>query len=145
MTLVKFDPYRGFEGISKRINKFVNEFDKGFQIETGGYNPRVDITEDEKNLFVHAELPGMSKESVNIAVSEDKMLTIKGEKKKESLEENTNYIRSERKFGSFSRSFLLPEFVDLEKVEAKFENGVLEIILEKKEPEKPKEIEIAIL
>jgi len=144
MTLVKFDPFRGFEGMTRRMNQFVNELDKGFSFETGGFNPRVDISEDDNNIFVHAELPGLVKEDVKVSLNEERILTIKGEKKKESVEENKNYIRSERIYGSFERSFVLPENIDIEKVDAKFNDGLLELVIQKKEPEKPKEVEIKV-
>lgn len=144
MTLVKFEPYRGFEKLMRRFNEFSDEFDKGLDFEYGGFNPRVDITEDDNHLFVHAELPGMSKEQVKVSVNDDRLLTIKGEKDKTEKSEDKKYIRYERKFGSFSRSFVLPENVDIEKIDAKFENGVLELSLNKIEPAKPKEIEVSI-
>jgi len=144
MTLLRFNPARGFESISRRMGEFMNELDKGISFEMGGFTPRADITEDELNIFFHLELPGMSKESVKISVNEDRILTIKGEKKRAELSEDKNYIRNERVFGEFSRSFVLPENIDYEKIAAKFENGVLELAIPKKEPEKPKEINIDI-
>ena len=143
MTLVRFDPFRGFEGIARRMNQFVNEFDKGFRVETGGFNPRVDIIEDNNNLYVHAELPGLKKEEVKISVNEDRVLTLKGERKK-GTQENRSFIRDEIRFGSFSRSFILPENIDYEKIDAKFGSGVIELTIPKKEPEKPKEVEVDI-
>jgi len=122
----------------------MNEFENGVSFEIGGFAPRVDITEDDTNLYVHAEIPGMTKENVNLVVNEDRMLTIKGEKKSESKTENKSFIRNERSYGSFSRSFILPENVDIEKIAAKFEHGVLEVSMPKKEPEKPKQIEVQI-
>ena len=145
MTLVKFEPYRGFEKLGRRMGRFMEEFDRNaLKFDSNDFLPRVDITENETNLFVHAELPGMKKEDIKISVNEDRMLTIKGEKKNEHREEDKNYVRTERAYGSFSRSFILPETIDIESVNAKFENGVLELTLTKKEPEQPKEIEISI-
>ena len=144
MTLLRFNPARGFESISRRMGEFMNELDKGISFEMGGFTPRADITEDELNIFFHLELPGMCKECVKISVNEDRILTIKGEKKRVELSEDKNYIRNERVFGEFSRSFVLPENIDYEKIAAKFENGVLELAIPKKEPEKPKEINIDI-
>jgi len=144
MTLIKFDPFRGFEGVARRMNQFMNEFDKGFRFETGGFNPRVDIVEDENNIYINAEIPGLNKENVNVSVNEDRIMTIKGEKKYENIEEGKAFIRSERAFGSFTRSFLILENIDLEKIDAKFNDGVLEISIAKKEPEKPIEISVEI-
>ncbi len=144
MTLVRFDPYRGFESLTRKMNKVMNEFEKGFTLETGGFNPRVDITEDDTNVYLHAEVPGMEKDEVKVNVNEERMLTIKGEKKKQEKEDELTYIRNERQFGDFSRSFLLPENTDLENIKAKFDYGVLEVTIPKKEPEKPKEFNVEI-
>ena len=144
MTLVKLEPHRGFERLSRRWEQFANDFEKGISFETGGFNPRVDITEDDNNLYVHAELPGMSKEQVKVSVDEDRTLTIKGEKTKEEKSENKNDLKLERTYGSFSRSFILPENINIEKIDAKYQDGVLELVLQKIEPEKPKVIDVAI-
>lgn len=148
MGIMRFDPRRSFEGLAKRMNEFVNEFDKGISFEFGGFAPRVDISEDEKYFYVHAELPGVKKEDVKLTINDDNVLIIKGEKKKAEKEEETQeskyYLRVERNYGSFTRSFMLPENVKKDSINAKFENGVLDISLEKIEPEKPREVEVEI-
>lgn len=146
MALVRFDPYRGFEGLARRMNKIMGEMEKGVSIEAGGFTPRVDIVEDDKNLYVHVEVPGMGKEDVKISLGEDNLMTIKGEKKSEYAEDDKDKscIRSERCFGKFSRSFILPEDIDKDNISAKFDNGVVEIAVPRKEPEKPKEIDVEI-
>ena len=144
MTLVRFEPFRGFEKFGRKMNDLVSDIEKGVSFEMGGFNPRVDITEDDNHLFVHAELPGMSKDNVKVSIAEDRILTLKGEKSRSNRTEDSNLVRNERIYGSFSRSFMLPENVDIEKVEAKFDNGVLELLLNKIEPPKPKEIEVTI-
>ena len=144
MTLVKFDPYRGFESLTRRMNKVMNEFEKGFSLETGGFNPRIDITEDENKIYVNAEVAGIAKEDVSINVNEERMLTIKGEKKREEIDKDLTFIRNERSFGNFSRSFMLPESADIENIDAKFNSGLLEVVVPKIEPEKPKEINVEI-
>jgi len=144
MTLVRFEPYRSFERLGRKMNTFMDDFEKGFSFEMGGFSPRVDITEDDNNLFVHAELPGLSKDQVKVSVNEERLMTISGDKKKQEKEEGKNYIRNERNFGSFTRSFSLPEYIDVENINAKFENGVLELSLKKIEPPKPKEVEVRI-
>lgn len=148
MAVVRFDPFRGFERINKRMGQFVDEMEKGFRVEYGSFAPTIDIVEDEKTLKLFVELPGIPKEQVKITVNEDKVLIIKGEKKR--CEEETDeckekaYIRAERSFGEFSRSFQLPENINTDSINAKFENGVLSISLSKKEPVKPKEVEVTI-
>ena len=144
MTYLRFEPFRGFERLGKRFGDFANEIEKGISFEMGGFNPRVDITEDDKNLFVHAEIAGMNKNDVKVSVSDDRMLTLKGEKKKAERKENVNFIRNERVFGEFERSFMLPDNVDAEKIQAKYDNGILELVIPKMEPQKPKEINVQI-
>ncbi len=144
MTLVKFEPFRGFESLSRRMNELFGDLEKGVRFEIGDFSPRVDIAEDERNVYLHAELPGIERENVKISVSEDRILSLKGEKKREEKVESKNYVRVERNYGSFSRSFALPDNINVEKVEAKFENGMLNLILPKTEPAKPKEVSIEI-
>ena len=144
MTLIKYEPFRGFEHIGRRFNDFFNGFDRNFNFDAplSSFVPKIDVTEDEKNIFVHADLPGLGKDDVKVVVNEENLLTIKGEKRQELNKEDKTCIRMERSYGSFSRSFVLPENVKKENIDAKFDNGVLELKLEKLEPEKPKEIEV---
>jgi len=103
-----------------------------------GFNPnamRVDISEDDKNIYIEAELPGMKKEDVKVTI-EDGVLMIRGERKQETEEKKKNYHRVERVYGSFSRAFTLGENVDKDSIEAKYENGVLHLTLPKVEPVK---------
>lgn len=144
MAIVKFDPFRGFERMQRKMNEIVGELEKGVNFETGTFIPRVDITESDSKIYVHAELPGLAKENVKISVNEDRLLTIKGEKKVDETIREKNFIRTERSFGSFMRTFLLPENVNINSVDAKYENGVLELTIDKAEPRKPEEIEIEI-
>ncbi|MGQ9819965.1 MAG: Hsp20/alpha crystallin family protein [Candidatus Kapaibacteriales bacterium] len=146
MAIVRFDPFRGFESLARRMNEFLDEFEKGFSISTAEFSPRVDISEDEKNIYVSVEVPGVSKEDIKVTINSDNVLVIKGEKKREFKTEakERNYIRIERSYGSFQRSFMLPDNVKKDDIKAKYENGVLMITLEKVEPEQPKQIEISI-
>jgi HSP20 family protein len=103
-----------------------------------GFNPnamRVNIAEDEKNIYIEAELAGLKKEDVKVTI-EDGVLTIRGERKQETEEKKKNYHRVERVFGSFSRSFTLGENVDKDNIDAKYEDGVLHLTLPKVEPVK---------
>ncbi len=141
MAIVKFDPFREISAAMSKMNEFLSDFDKTFYSDTRAFYPAVDISEDEKNIYLNFELPGLSKDDVQVKVKEDNILVIKGEKKQESKTEDKerNYIRMERHFGEFSRYFTLPDNVNPEKIDAKFDNGVLSITIEKKEPEKPNE------
>lgn len=130
------------------LTDLVDEFFNGgfFPIRraTSGVWPKVDIVENEDHYTIHAELPGISKSDVKMTV-ENGVLTIKGEKKEEKKEEKKNrYYYYERSFGSFERSFYLPENVEEKNIEAKYNNGVLEVILKKTEKEKPKALEIKV-
>jgi len=145
MAIIRFDPFRGWEKVSRRMNELVSEFEKGpMSFETGGFNPKVDIIEADGKVIVHAELPGVNKENVKVSVNEDRMLTIKGEKKQEDKQEGKSWLRTERFYGTFTRTFVLPENLDIDNIDAKYENGVLELAMNKIEPPKPKEVEINI-
>ncbi len=144
MTMIKFDPVRHFENMTRKMQNIAGEVEKGFVFEKGGFNPRVDITEYDNKVVVSAEVPGLAKEDVKVSVNEERILTIKGEKKKPEINEGESQIRIERSFGEFTRSFVLPEDIDLDDIKASFKNGLLELSLSKKEPEEPKEININI-
>ncbi len=147
MAVVRFDPMKGFDTLSRRMGDIMGSMEKGFNVEYGSFVPRVDVSEDEKKLFINAEIPGVSKEDVKVTVKDDNMLVIKGEKKSniKDEDEDKSYIRLERSYGSFTRSFQLPDNVNSDSIHAKFEDGILKLELDKKEPEKPKEKEINIL
>lgn len=105
--------------------------------------PAVDLYEQKDEIIVKAELPGLTKDDIEVNIT-DKLLTIKGEKKKVDEVKEEDYYRSERAYGSFIRSVELPAEVTLEKVKAAFKNGVLEIRLPKSEQAKQKEIRLKI-
>lgn len=124
--------------LNRLFNDFFSDFgnfggstnwltDSGF-----GFEPRVDISETEKDIHVHVELPGVDQKDVDVSLSRD-ALTIHGEKKTEHEEKDKNYYRMERSYGSFHRTIPLPCEVDDAKAEAKFKNGVLNISLPKSE------------
>jgi len=106
-------------------------------------SPAVDIEETDKEVIVKADLPGLDPKDVDISVTEN-ILTIKGEKREERKEEKKNFHLSERRYGSFARSFLLPAEVKTDTVEANYSKGVLEIKLPKAEPEKAKKITVNV-
>ena len=107
--------------------------------------PTVDVEEDEKAVHVKAEVPGIEEKDLNVTL-EDNVLTISGEKNEERKEENKkkDYIFSERKFGSFSRSIALPDSIKSDKVKATFKKGVLKIEIPKDEAKQPKKISINV-
>ncbi len=138
MTLIKFEPLRELENFNNRIQRFFGEYPMNFEW-SHSFNPRVDISEDEKNIFINAEIPGVKKDEIKISL-QDNILTISGEKKSETEEKkDKNFYRSERIFGSFTRSFTLPDEINPDKVEAKFEDGILKVKIEKSESKEVKE------
>ena len=145
MSIIKVDPFRGFDTMMRRVNDVFDDVQRGgIRFEVGDFSPRVDIADDEKSLTIHAELPGINKDNVKITVNEDNVLTIRGEIKREVKHEEQNYMRLERSYGSFTRSFALPDTVDSENVSASFKDGVLTVSMSKREPAKPKELEVTI-
>lgn len=144
MTLLRFDPARSFETIARKMSDFTSEVEKGISFEFGSFSPRIDITENDKSLFVIAEIPGVKKQDVHLTVNDENILIIKGTNKAYDKNIEKKFVKVERGFGDFSRSFMLPDNIDKESISAKFENGVLTVTLAKKEPEAPKEIKIDI-
>jgi len=107
------------------------------------WTPLVDIAEDAEAVRITAELPGMQQKDVKLAVKND-ILTIRGERSFKDEEKKKNYYRIERSYGSFARSFTLPNTVEADKIHAEMKNGVLEVMIPKKEEAKPKEFEIEV-
>jgi HSP20 family protein len=150
MTLVKFNPASELSNIDKKLKKFFEDFDSPFMGEWGLkpfnsniFTPRVDVTEDNDNLYVHAEVPGVDKNDIKVNLVGD-VLTISGEKKIEQKDETKNYYRIERNFGAFSRSFTLPSEIITDKITADYKDGVLKITLPKTEEAKIVEKQIEI-
>jgi HSP20 family protein len=115
--------------------------DAGEDLTTRTWTPPVDIQETDDAYRIHAELPGMTKDDIQITL-ENNVLRLSGERKFEKDTKRENYHRIERTYGAFSRSFALPTQVSPDKVEAKFENGVLSIAVPKAEQAKPRRISI---
>lgn len=133
MTLIKFGPMREFETLHNKIQRYFDDFSNlGFSMDESFY-PRIDISEDKNIINVTAEIPGVKKENIKITL-QDNILTIEGEKKKDLEQKEKNFFRTERMFGSFKRSFTLPEEVDSDNVEAKFEEGMLHVQMKKLAP-----------
>jgi len=145
MSIIKVDPFRNFDSMFRRMNNVIDDIQKGgIRFEVGDFSPRVDVAEGAANIIIHAELPGLAKENVRITINEQNVLTLRGEKVREEKSEDKNFVRVERSFGSFSRSFVLPDNLATDNVQASFDNGVLTVTIPKREPAKPKEQEISI-
>ena len=144
MRLKVWEPYRGFRPFNRDIDRFFGwSPEETEDLSEAGWSPKVDIYETEDSYVLNAELPGLTKDQINIDVNND-TLTIKGEKKFEEKVEKDNYVRVERSYGNFSRSFVLSDNVNPEGITANYKEGVLELTLPKKEEAKPKEIKVQI-
>jgi HSP20 family protein len=142
MTVRNFNPST-YNHLSKEFEKFFHNFSDSTSSIFGTTFPRVDIFEEEGNLFIEFEVPGLKREDLSLRI-ENGILTVKGEGNGSGENEKRNFIRRERKAGSFNRSFTLPEDIDAGKTEAEFNNGILTVKLQKKEEEKPVERTIDI-
>src|SRR5262245_49056883 len=147
MSIVRWNPARELLGVQNEMNRlFSNFFDRDL-FETSyrhsTWEPAVDISESAEEFLISADLPGLSKDDVKISY-EDGVLTIRGEKKQEKETKEKNYHRVERSYGMFERSFRLPSRIEVKAIEAKFNDGVLNLRLPKAEDAKPKEIPIKI-
>jgi HSP20 family protein len=139
MTFLRFEPVKEFDTFNNRINKFFNDH-PGIMTElTHLYNPKIDISEDEKNIYIEAELPGVGKENVKVSLQEN-ILTISGEKKfDEEKNKGRDFCRKERLFGTISKSINIFEEIAADKIEANFENGILSLTVPKAINNSPKE------
>lgn len=128
----------------KYKKEFTHEPNLRFTSEhTHSLKPRIDISETAEDFSVVAELAGIPKENINISVDNENILTIKGERNFENGEE-TQILRNEITKGNFERKFELPEEIERDQIKAKFDNGLVMISIPKKEPVKPKEIELEL-
>ena len=130
---------------NRLFEEFFNDFPFGGSLpETReSWMPSVDILEKDGNLILHAELPGMTEKQIDLKL-EGNTLTLKGERKMENEDTKSNYHRIESFYGSFTRSFRLPDTVDLGKINAEYKNGVLTITLPQKPEVKPREIPVSV-
>lgn len=133
--LTRFSSHRDLlSDLQEDINRLMSPFGRRTELaqsEMSGW-PEIDIKDEPKQLLIHADVPGVKKEDIDVNIK-DGILTIKGHRKSEVKEEKENYLRVERSKGSFTRSFTLPDNIDTSKVKATTKNGVLEIILPKTE------------
>ncbi|SNT32589.1 heat shock protein Hsp20 [Granulicella rosea] len=151
-TMTRFVPFRtpleDVAVLQNRLNSIFNDFARPAEgqtesLSTGNFMPAVDIYEDAQRLSLKLEVPGIKQEDLDVRL-ENQTLTVKGERKFEHEEKEENFHRIERRFGSFTRSFTLPQTVDTAKVTANYDAGVLTISLAKKEAAKPKQVKIEI-
>ena len=142
MTPVRWDPLQELASWSQRLNRSLGE-NAGSRPEEayGAWAPPVDIYEKGHDLVIRAEVPGVDRNDIEVRM-ENGVLTLRGERKRETEVAEPNAYRLERRYGVFSRSFSLPTTVDPSRVAATYKDGVLELIVPKLEAAKPKKIEI---
>ena len=141
--LIRWEPLE-LEDVQNRLSKLFGRRTNGRdEITLADWAPLADITEDDKEYLIKAELPDVKKEDVKVTV-ENSVLTISGERKFEKEEKKKKYHRVERAYGSFMRSFSLPDQADASRVKAEFKNGMLTVHLPKSEKAKPKQIEVNV-
>src|SRR4030042_1532524 len=145
MAIVKWDPFREIEDMVDRYTKAVGWPRQASQevMTTGDWTPRVDIAETDEAFVIKAEIPEVKKEDVKVTV-DNGVLTIRGERKQEKEEKGKKFHRVERYYGSFTRSFTLPDNVDETKVKSSFKDGMLNLQIQKTEKAKPKAIEVKV-
>ena len=154
MTLLtQWSPFREMTSLQERMNRLFDETVSGIgsrssndrlgQTSRNWFAPLANVQEDENHLYLDLELPGVNENDVKVTL-ENNVLTVEGERKQEKKSEKGNWLHQECYYGTFSRSFTLPGTVDADSVEASFNNGVLEIRIEKKAEAKPKQIQISL-
>ncbi len=151
MSIMRWDPFRELEDVSSRLNRIfghpaaarVAHEPAKDNMRVFDWTPTVDIAETEEEFHIKAELPAVKRDDVKLSV-DNGVLRIEGERKQEKEEKRKRYHRVERSYGSFMRTFILPDNVDDAKVRAEFKDGVLDVRIPKAEKARPKSIEVKI-
>jgi len=144
--MIRWDPFRDLEALQENVNRLFQEpmgRTRHEPVSERAWVPVVDVLSDDDKIVVRAELPGMKREDIDIELNGD-MLTIKGERKFSDEENKENYVRVERSYGNFQRSFTLGVPVKATEIKAAYKDGVLEISIPKAEEVKPKKVEVAV-
>ena len=146
-VLTRWEPFREFATLQDRINRAFRESyasaDRDESLTTSSFAPAVDVYEDEHKVTLKIEVPGIDEKDIDVRV-ENNTLTVHGERKIEKEEKEENYRRVERQYGSFTRTFTLPQTVDTDHVSATYDKGVLKVSLPKKAEAKPKQIKVNV-
>ena len=148
MAIMRWEGFRDLLSLQDRMNRLFDESYRGRQAGEdwalgGSWAPAVDIYEQNGNIVLQAELPGLDPKDVDVRV-ENNVLTLRGQRKLEETVTKDSFHRVERSYGSFTRSFTLPNVVDTEKIQATYKDGVLRLTLPTKEEAKPKQIVINV-
>lgn len=145
MEIIRWNPIRDMFSLSHRMNHMFDDFFSP-TLKTGessmwNWNPVVDIYDNDENIIIKAELPGIDKDNIVVDVK-GRVLTLKGERSSENEVKEDKYYRRERAFGNFERVFIMPAEIDPNKIKADYKNGVLKINIPKPEEHKPRQISI---
>lgn len=148
MNLIKWDPFRELEEVSGRLNRIFGRplgrlESNSEMLAMVDWTPSADISETDSAYLIKADIPGVNKEDVKVTI-QDGMLTIRGERKMEKEEKDKKFHRIERSYGSFMRSFRLPDDADESAVKAEFKDGMLNVTLGKSAKAKPKSINVSV-
>ncbi|MFZ0272763.1 MAG: Hsp20/alpha crystallin family protein [Acidobacteriaceae bacterium] len=146
MAITRWDPFRDVLALQNRMNSIFQEYNRNQNdgdLVTAAFVPPVDIYEDEHKIVLKLEVPGMKENDLDIQL-ENNVLTVRGERKFEKEEKEENFHRVERRYGTFYRSFTIPNTVNAESVKASYEAGVLRVELEKRAEAKPKQIKVQV-
>jgi HSP20 family protein len=143
MVVTRWDPFRELATLQNRVNGLFQDYGRGQDelTTTSSFVPAVDVYEDEHKVTLKLEIPGVNQEDLDIRL-ENNTLSVRGERKFEKEEKEENFHRIERRYGSFARSFTLPNTIDTENVQASYENGVLKLELARRAEAKPKQIKV---
>lgn len=141
MAITRYEPWSLLTQLQKELERSVADSSGEGSVSTAEWAPAVDIKEESDKFVLHADLPGVKPEEIEVNM-EGGILTIKGEKKSESKTEKDGYKRVERTYGSFYRRFSLPDTANADAISAKSKNGVLEITIPKREAVQPKRINV---
>ncbi len=146
MSITRWDPFRNISTLQEQVNRLLESSVNAGRTEGGtltSWAPAVDIYETENELVIKADVPDMNEKDLDIRV-ENNMLTIRDERKFEQKVKEENYLRIERTYGAFSRSFALPNTVNTEGIKAEYKNGVLTVDLPKRAEAKPKQVKVNV-
>jgi HSP20 family protein len=141
MAITRYEPWNWLNQLQSELERAPIWGSSEGSVATAAWAPAVDIKEEKDRFVLHADLPGVQPEETDVSM-EDGVLTIKGEKKSEAVTEREGYKRVERTYGSFHRRFSLPDTANADEIVAKSKNGVLEIIIPKRQAVQPKKITV---
>ena len=142
--IVRWDPYVNFAGLQEQLSRFFETGSQGrSENSLTAWSPAVDIYETENELVLKADLPDINEKDLDVRV-ENNTLSIHGERKFEQKVKEGGYLRTERSYGSFSRSFSLPNTISTENIKAEYKNGVLTVEMPKRAESKPKQVKVSV-